>query len=256
MSVDLEPVTFATPGPWTLSVSVPSGTLTVLTHQQASTEVTVEGARDPNDVVVRADDRTRTVSIAQTRRRGFGWFGSGVSLEVVVPEGTALRLKGEALDLQASGRVGPVAVSTASGDVSVQTVDGELRVNSASGDVQADHVTGPVLVRSASGDVQLGRADHDLTVQSASGDVFVDLLRAGRTSVQVVSGDVELGVERGLRLHLELASLSGSTNPDLDLEGDPTTAASDVVALDVRVRTVSGDITIRRARTELPSIGS
>ncbi len=247
MSVDLDPVTFPTTGPWTLSVSVPDGTLTVTTHAQPSTEVTVRGARDPNDVVVRADERTQTVSITQPRRRGFGWFGSGVSLVVVVPEGTALRLKGEALDLEAHGRVGSVAVSTASGDMQVDTVDGELRVHSASGDVQAEHVTGPVLVRSASGDVQLGRADRDLTVQSASGDVAVGLLRAGRTSIQVVSGDVDLAVERGLRLHLELSSLSGTMNPDLDLEDDPAGFGSDAVALDVKVRTVSGDIALRRS---------
>ena len=247
MSVDFDPVTFATTGPWTLSVSVPAGTLTVTTHPRASTEVTVLGARDPHDVLVRADEHSKTVAITQSRRRGFGWFGSGLSLEVAVAEGTALRLKGESLDVRASGRFGSVTVGTASGDVQVDTVDGELRVHSASGDVQAAYATGPVLVRSASGDVQIGRADDDLTVQSASGDVRVDLLLAGRTSIQVVSGDVDLGVARGLRLRLELASLSGSIDSDLDLEGDAGASHSDTVALDVKVRTVSGGISLRRS---------
>jgi DUF4097 and DUF4098 domain-containing protein YvlB len=250
MGSDLQPTTFDTPGQWTLSVSVPQGDLAVSTHQDARTHVEIRNARDPQDVVVRCDERARQVSISQNRWGKFGWRRSGLTVDVVVPEGTDIQVKGESLDVDCRGRLGDLVVNTASGDLSADAVGGELRVHSASGDVSADHVAGPVLLRSASGDIQIGQADHDVTLQSASGDVVVDCLRAGRASVQVVSGDVDLGVAAGLQLRLELSTLSGETRPELDLNGDGS-GPPPAVALDVRVRTVSGDITVRRA-TRLP----
>jgi len=239
-------MSFPATGSWTLFVSVPSGSLDVHTHDLPQIDVHVRDVKDPHDVVVRADDRAREVSVTQNRRGRFNWFGSATSIDVAVPEGTSLRIKGEALDTRASGQLGTVTVGTASGDVDLDTVDGELRVHSASGDLHADHVIGPVTARSASGDVDLNRADHDITVQTVSGDVRVDGLRYGRASVQSVSGDVDLAVTKGLHVRLELTSLSGDTQPQLDINGDgpPSRAA---VSLDVKVRTVSGDITVRRS---------
>lgn len=246
MSADLQPQSFPAAGAWTLFVNVPHGDLRVHTHDLPQIDVHVRDVKDPQDVVVRSDDRAREVSVTQSRRGRFAWFGSGITIDVAVPEGTSLRLKGEALDVRTIGQLGAASVTTASGDIDLDAVDGELRVHSASGDVHADHVSGPVTVRSASGDIDLKRADHDVTVQSASGDVTIDGLRYGRTSIQSVSGDVDLAVLPGLQLHLELTSVSGDTQPHLDLSGDAAPNAGSV-ALDVKVRTVSGDITVRRS---------
>lgn len=248
MSQDLPPVSFETPGPWTLVVSVPSGDLHVRTHPLPRTDVEILNIRDPQDIVVRADEGSREVSITQSRKGRFNWRGSSSNVNVMVPEGTVVRVQGEALDTDVSGRTGGLTVNTASGDIRVEHVDGDLRTHSASGDLSVDHVGGSLLVRSASGDLRVGRADRDVTVQSVSGDVIIERLSSGRTSIHSVSGDIDLGVAPGLQVHLEMSSVSGTARPELDMgsgvrdDGMPTD-----VALDIAVRTVSGDMRVRRA---------
>lgn len=248
MTQDLPPASFDTPGPWTLVVSVPSGDLHVRTHPLPRTDVEILNVREPQDIVVRADEGSREVSITQNRRGRFNWRGSSCNLTVVVPEGTVVRVQGEALDTDVSGRTGSLTVNTASGDVRVEHVDGDLRTHSASGDLSADHVSGSLLVRSASGDLRVGRADGDVTVQSVSGDVIIERLSAGRTSVHSVSGDIDLGVLPGLQVHLELSSVSGTARPELDMGSATGDDGAPVdVALEIAVRTVSGDMRVRRS---------
>jgi hypothetical protein len=65
--------------------------------------------------------------------------------------------------------------------------------------------------------------------------------------VNSVSGDVDLGILAGTGVWLEVSSVSGRTTSELSMGGDavPPTGAS----LKVRVRTVSGDIELRRVVT-------
>ena len=57
-------------------------------------------------------------------------------------------------------------------------------------------------------------------------------------------GDVEVAVRRGTGVYLDCNSLSGDTSSDLDMTGD---AAGDGPLIEIRVKTVSGDIHITRA---------
>jgi DUF4097 and DUF4098 domain-containing protein YvlB len=245
MSQDSSPFSIDTPGEWTLVVSVASGHLQVRTHDAPRTDIAITGARDEQDVTLHSDERGREVSVKQNRRGRFNWRGGSLAITATVPVGTVVRVNGESLDIDVAGRVGDLTVNTASGDLRADEVHGTMRSHTASGDVAVRHVTGSLLVRSASGDLDVGRADHDVTVQSASGDISIERLSAGRASVHSVSGDVDLGVAPGLRLHLELASLSGTTRPELDLGSDNDDEP--IVALDINARTVSGDIRVRRS---------
>jgi DUF4097 and DUF4098 domain-containing protein YvlB len=247
---DLSPQTFDTPDHWTLVVSVPAGDLTVTTHDAPVTELQITGVREPEDIVVRADERAREISITQNKRGRFNWRGSSINVAVSAPLGTDVRVKGASLDVAVHGRVGNLNVDTASGDLRADHVDGILRTHSASGDLSVDHVSGALSVQCVSGDVEVGRADRDVTIQSVSGDVTIERLSSGRTSVHSVSGDVDLGVARGLQLHLDLSSLSGSARTELDVDGDTGGMAPPAsVALDINARTVSGDIRVRRSLT-------
>ena len=77
-----------------------------------------------------------------------------------------------------------------------------------------------------------------------SGDADLEGLSAG-ARVSAVSGDVSVAARPGLALWIDVQSVSGSVNSDLDVGDAP--AAADGAQVEVRIRTVSGDVRITRA---------
>lgn len=265
---------FDTPGDVALRVDVPAGTVTVETWVEPRVEVDVTAARHDErslqaarDTRVSLSDRAgrHEISVRAPKREGrLGWsFGRGPELAVVIrcPEGAALELGTHSADLETRGPLGDVtarsasadatlddvaslSVATASGDVSAGAVAGTLNVKSASGDVDIRSVGGPASVNCVSGDVRLGATAGAVAVSTVSGDA--DLEAAGGTvRIGSVSGDVAVAAVPGLVLWVDAQSVSGTLTSELDLGDQPEEAAGDAVEL--RVRTVSGDVRISRS---------
>jgi hypothetical protein len=64
------------------------------------------------------------------------------------------------------------------------------------------------------------------------------------------SGDVSVGVAAGTGVWLDLNTASGSTTSDLAMGGGPSEGVREA-ALEVRIRTASGDIDVHRAMGDL-----
>ncbi|MCO7219272.1 DUF4097 family beta strand repeat-containing protein [Klenkia sp. PcliD-1-E] len=140
-----------------------------------------------------------------------------------------------------------LAVRTASGDLQAGTVSGDAAVRSASGDVRVDTVAGSTTATTASGDVVLGTVDGDVEVSTASGDVSVGRVGDGEVALRTVSGDATVAVAPGLRLWLDLQTVSGRLDSQLSSEDADGEAGDGTAALTVRMRSVSGDLRLRRA---------
>jgi len=199
--------------------------------------------------------------------RGLGLFRARVSgsirVAITIPEGADLSADVAAADIDApvpfrsvevrsaSGDVrlgnvaGSASVHTASGDVDLGDVDGDLAAATASGDIHVGAVCGAATARTASGDIAISSLGSDARLRSVSGDVDVRELIGGDVDVASTSGDVQLRVASGLQIHLDVSSVSGELRSDLG-GGDGTTGEVD---LSLRARSVSGDITISRARS-------
>ena len=81
-----------------------------------------------------------------------------------------------------------------------------------------------------------------------SGDVRVDRLGAGQARIDAVSGCVQLGIEPGLHVWMDLSSVSGRTTSELTPDDAGSSAHRAAPArLDVKVSTVSGDVQVTRA---------
>ncbi|HVD29521.1 MAG TPA: hypothetical protein VNC79_13625, partial [Mycobacteriales bacterium] len=76
------------------------------------------------------------------------------------------------------------------------------------------------------------------------GDVTVGAVTGGTVQVTTVSGDASVGVTPGLRVWLDLSSVSGRIVSQLD-DGGP--AGDGPAALTLAMRSVSGDLRIHRA---------
>jgi hypothetical protein len=181
------------------------------------------------------------------------------AVRITTPSGAAARIAVASADVELTGRLGTVDLSGASADVAVEqagdvhlrSASGDARVGlmaagsiaSASGGIRVGRASGPLQLRTASGDVSVEQAAADLTVSTASGDVTVGATSGGAVQVKTVSGDASVGVTPGLRVWLDLSSVSGRLNSQLEddgVEGDGPPQ------LTLTMRSVSGDLRIHR----------
>lgn len=186
----------------------------------------------------------------------------GLDLTIKAPTGSGCAAKTASADLTCVGELGALTAQTASGDVIAATVTGDVIVHTASGDVMLQRTGGTANVSTASGDIHLGSVDGEAQLRTASGDVTigdsgssvsahtasgnvrVDGARSGSLNLNSASGDLQVAVVPGVGVYLDLASTTGDIKSDLDpaAEGD-----GGVPAIEIKCRTLSGDITIARA---------
>lgn len=165
---------------------------------------------------------------------------------------SAVSLQTASGDLTARTVTGDVTARTASGDVLVGTVGGDLTVHTASGNTTARQVDGAVRLSAASGHATIGYCAGHVTSRTASGDVHLEAVVCGDIQANSASGDVHVAVVPGIGVYLDLSSLSGSVRSELD-ETEPGEAAGDPAAVQIKARTLSGDIRVTRSASGRPA---
>lgn len=271
--------TFDTPDPISARINNPSGSVSVHAGSAGTTTVDVSSSGRDEAANTRVDYRNGTLRVEVPRHRDWG-RSPDIDITVELPAGSSIQVDTSSADVELTGTVGEVQVTTASGDVEldeatgsvrVQTASGEVEVDlaqagvsittasgdirldeagghttveTASGDVGIDRVAGDLQVRAASGDIRVDDVAGNLSANSASGDLTIGQLHRGTAEVQTASGDVTIGVTDGVPIWLDLHSLSGDV--DTAQQADAGPGESDE-RLELRVNTVSGDITVRRA---------
>lgn len=225
-----------------------------------------EAARDTR---VHLDGDTLIIQPPQTS--GWQWWRTPrLGITVRVPAGSSLSAKTASANLSATGRYASAHVSVASADAWIEEVTGDAHLTSASGDLTIGRVGGALQIKSASGDLDVGdvvgdvnanTASGDIAVRgaggsvssgTASGDIEVGVVRRGKTRLRSASGDVTVGVAAGTGVWLDVVTASGSTANDLAMGGQPA-GGQPAATLELRVRTASGDIRIRRVAGDLPA---
>ncbi len=208
---------------------------------------------------------------------------NAVTVRVEMPEGAQVNVVTGSADIDIHGPVGEadfttgsgdvsaddvaadVTAKTASGDITVGAVGGDIRVHSASGDLRCSSVGGAAVFSTASGDLEVGAAANRVEVKATSGNVRLGELARGARVVNVsgnvrvlalgegalhvrsVSGDVAVGVAKGVDLHVDVETLSGIVHSDIPLEDAPARGGRPETRVDLSVRSVSGNVEIGRA---------
>jgi hypothetical protein len=260
---------FTCTGPIQTDIDLGSGLLLVSAGDGLTATVTInpadgrEGSRAAAEQTTVEFDHDR-LSI-HTPRNGGGWAflrgGSQLRVEIQLPLDSSLQARLGSADLRTVGRLGAVEVKTGSGDIAIAQTSGDVRIQSGSGDIRADVVGGDMQVTTASGDVSATRvagmtsiraasadvmledAQGPVHLNTASGDIRVGAVRGPELHANSASGDVTVGVPSGTKVWLDLNTVSGSTASDLQMTGEPV---ADGPVATVQVRTISGDIQIRR----------
>lgn len=258
---------FATPQPITLRVRMPAGTVHVIAEETATTTVDLRPRDETDQEAWKLVEQARIsldgdTLLVEVRNRHRWSQTSELALRVELPSDSQVDLTTASASLRCAGRLASLQAKSASGDVDAADVTGDASVITASGDVLVRYVRSKLRVKSASGDIEVVRSDGEVDVKvasgdvvvrasggsvrahTASGDVRVDSADTGSLAVETVSGDVRIGVRAGSAVWLDLTSRSGKTFSELPIEDAPPTADC---ALNVNVRTVSGDISVVRA---------
>lgn len=263
--------TFEIDGPAEIEVRLASGEIVVDPTLAGGIEVELTAHDDESQRLVddaRIELNGRQVLVDVPNKRGgfsfsLGFTRQGITCRIRCPQSSGLSVRSKSADVVARGTIGGLNVSTASGDIEADRIEGGLNIKSASGDTRVQEVMGganvqtasgdldleivrgPVNVTSASGDVTIGEAYDNVNANTVSGDQEHGAVMRGNVSAHSVSGDVTIGVRRGSKVYLDCNTVSGESSSELELTADAPDG--DGPLLEIRAKTVSGDIRITRA---------
>lgn len=151
-------------------------------------------------------------------------------------------------------------ISTASGNITVASLAGDLLVHTASGDVTVSDVTGRLNAATASGEMKVRNARGTVTARSASGNVDVQISRlegTGNMEFASASGDVRVSAPADLDGNVEMASATGDVRTDFPLQVEkreygPGERASGRLGSGsrlLRISSASGNVSLLRSGT-------
>jgi DUF4097 and DUF4098 domain-containing protein YvlB len=268
-------------GPVALVAKMRASDLVVIASESAPlVTVDVDPRRGGDDLAsaTRVEMSGNRLDVVVPKSSG-GLFGSRGSVQVTVtlPPGSSIDVESGSGDVRSEGSLARAAIRCGSGDVSLGDVE-DIRLTIGSGD---SHIvaTGSAVVTSGSGDIRLGRSTGRSELRTGSGDILVDeatdlsvatgsgdaivgsaggqvqlssgsgdmtvrSVTHGEVAARAASGDVLVGVARGTAALLDCSSITGGVSSDLQSGAEP---GADELGVVLRLRTVSGDILVRRA---------
>jgi len=265
---------YPTPEPIQLILRIPAGRIEIAATDTRETTVEVRrsggratGQEAEDDVRIEFRDSRRGPGqlLAVVDRNRHGWFARHAAylVRIETPSGADVHAVTASAAVAGTGSFGSVNVRTASGEVAFDDVTDRVSIKSASGDVRVRDVKGPAELASTSGDIHVGAAAgrvsaslvsgdfkvddaaQGVTARTVSGDLSIQAVASGEVDLNTVSGDALIAVRPGKRIWMDVRSTSGHTSCDLDADGDARGAAA--ADVDIRVKTVSGDVRITRA---------
>jgi DUF4097 and DUF4098 domain-containing protein YvlB len=232
---------FDTTEPPTLRITMLAGTLAIEATKTSKTVVDVEAmGLDPDDLEV--SQRGRDIVVRQRKRLSLrnGQF----HVRIWTPHGVGAEIHVASTEIRATGRLAEVEVHSASGNLEIERAE-YLEAHGASGGVVAGHVGTRLDVGTASGNVVVNEVAGRVTIATASGNQTIKAIGEGLVSLKSMSGDLQLGIKRGSRLHVDARSMSGRTSSELEIQSVVPDGNAPLV--DLKATTMSGDIRIMRA---------
>ncbi|GAA5200627.1 DUF4097 family beta strand repeat-containing protein [Rugosimonospora acidiphila] len=278
--------TYATPAPITAVIELVAGDVRIIASDRADTVVTVRPHDESKEFDVKTAATTRVdyadgkllVKSPKPLQVYLTSKSTAVDVTVELPTGSHLRGTTAQGDLICEGRLGDCTFRTYDGDIVVHeahhvrltTVNGRITADritgdarvTGSGEVRLTEIGGAAHVKNLNGPSWIGQAAGDIHVNSAHGDIIVDRpgqrivartasgsvrlyeLTHGEAVLQTASGEVEIGIRQGSAAWLDVRSSNGQVHNELDTTAGPERTEETV---QVRARTLDGDILIRRA---------
>lgn len=146
-------------------------------------------------------------------------------------------------DITIASSAGSVDAKTGSGRITVGLVGGNARINTASGHAELAEAAGDAKLNTGSGHIEVGQAGDSLEAFAASGNVRVRRADHGRVRAKTLSGHVSVGVAGGAAALLDVSTMSGRVNSELEASAAPEAGE---LRVELVISTMSGDVNLLR----------
>ncbi len=251
---------YSIPPGGTISISNTSGDVSITGYNGTSVAVSAYREGRDKDLVQVIDESTADHVVLKVQYpQGSGSVQADVRFVVQVPQGSRYqfdKISTASGNVSISGVAGEVKANSASGDVKIDQVEGNVQANTASGDMEITQVNGSVQVNAASGDIKVLKVAGMVSARTASGDVEVELTRiegTGELKFASASGDVTVKAPAQLDAQVEMTTANGSIKTDFpltveDLQSHGKKAQGQIGsgAVQMKISTASGDIRLVR----------
>jgi len=258
---------FQTPNPIRLNVHLPKGRIMVVAEETTETRVeltAIHGDAASNAWIAGAEvTRNGDEIMVRFPKARLGLFGRGGAVEARIhaPLGSAARLSAGSGRIETAGRLGQVIASAGSGTIRLDDTDeasattgsGDIAINASAGSVEAKTGSGRITVgkvgadariTTGSGNIEIGQAGDSLEAFAASGNVQIRRADHGHVHARTVSGQISVSVANGAAALLDITTMSGRVNSNLDSAAAPGEGEKRV---ELTLSTVSGNVNLARA---------
>lgn len=253
-----------------LKVSMLGGQVDVIGHDEPGARIEVHSVTG-KDLRIEVTGSALEIDHPQLRWdnfldafRSFGSGGAKADISLVVPRNIALTLGIVSASTLVSGLVTDAKLNTVSGDIIVDGLTGDLDINAVNGDVQVRGLVGGFNANSVSGDIAATGTLRRASADTVSGSVLFD--SDGPISqiiVNTVTGNTTLRIDEDYPANYVARSVGGKIAIDgtvysgtgtTNYSGSSGTLSGQFV--DVRVNSVSGDLTLLRRAVDAGGSGA
>jgi len=208
-----------------LDVNNFGGSIAVSTWAKSAVRVQAEhSSRDH----VQVSGSEAVVSVKSTGRLGPSQV---IDYTITVPISMALALSGVYTDITVEG---------SQGEITAETVQGEVKVTGGSGFVSLRSVNGEVTLEKARGRITLNTVNEGITLRDASGDVAAETVNGDVRLERIESGNVEANTVNGGIVYDGTIKESGRYRFATH-DGDLAIAIPENASVTVSVSTFEGD---------------
>lgn len=222
------------------TVTVSAGTRLKL--ENVGGEVIIK-AWDRNQVRIQASHSSRTtvgISLSESSlrlsprgSRGIARMGGVVDYTLTVPAAMSIEIGGMYADVTIEGTRGEITVQTVEGNINVKGGGDILQLQTVNGKINVQGARGRLDVRSVSEDVEVSDVVGDIAAETVSGNVILSRIDGKRVEAQTVSGDVRF--DGTLRADGTYSLLTHS--------GDVVVAVPENASVLVQTAVANGDVT-------------
>ena len=177
--------TFAVAANAQLDLNVMRGEVVITTWERNEMRIIADHSRSSRL------DVSGTSSTVRVRMRDGSGGRSDVDLELTVPRSMSLQINGTFLDSDVRGVGGEVSIESVQGDIYLSGGSGRVSLHSVQGDIESHGSSGRIELNSSNGDITIDDADGEITAETLNGEIDMDGVRSSNVDATTVNGDVD-----------------------------------------------------------------
>lgn len=146
----------------------------------------------------------------------FNWGGARIEdtvLDIKVPPNVELSIDVVSAEVSLSGVAGrALSIDSVSGDLKLDSGAGELDIDSVSGDVDLKGQAKRAHLETVSGDLHAHGVKGDLSFETVSGDITIEAVSYSDLNAGTVSGNIDIQGRPEKNAHLDIETMSGDVH--------------------------------------------